>query len=223
MPDDPSPPAETQPAEIPLRDETIAGYLARLAARRPAPGGGAAAALHAGQAAALLGMVARYSTGEKYAAHADLIARITSVTDDLCATALTLAEDDARAFTAVTAAYKLPRATEEEKAARSAAIARSLAGAATPPSEVIGVTLRTVELAEELLPVGNRNVITDIAAAAEAARAAATTARINVEINLSGIKSPVVRAELTAAVARVDAVCARAEQITENVRKEITA
>ncbi len=223
MPSDPSPQDPSRRAERPLQDETVGGYLARLAARLPAPGGGAAAALHAAQAAALLGMVARYSTGEKYAAHADLIARITSVTDDLRATALNLAEDDARAFTAVTDAYKLPRGTDEDKAARSAAIARALAGAATPPCEVIGTTLRTVELAEELLPIGNRNVLTDVAAAAEAARAAATTARINVEINLTGIKDPVVRAQLIAAVARVDGICARAEQITASVRKEITA
>ncbi|GHH70003.1 formiminotransferase-cyclodeaminase [Streptomyces sulfonofaciens] len=218
MPHDPSP-----PAELPLRDETIGGFLGRLAARVPAPGGGASAALHAAQAAALLGMVARYSTGEKYAAHAGAVARITAASDDLCTTAVCLAEDDARAFTAVTDAYRLPRATPDEKAARSAAIARALAAAATPPAEVIGTALRTVELAEELLPAANRNVVTDVAAAAEAARAAATTARINVEINLSGIKDPLVRAELTEAVHRVDAIVARAEQITAAVRKEITA
>ncbi|WP_411142455.1 cyclodeaminase/cyclohydrolase family protein [Streptomyces sp. x-80] len=51
-----------------MRDEKISDFLARLADRLPAPGGGASAALHAAQAAALLGMVARYSTGEKYAA-----------------------------------------------------------------------------------------------------------------------------------------------------------
>lgn len=215
---DPSP-----PADLPLRDETVGGYLDRLAAKLPAPGGGAAAALHAAQAAALLGMVARYTTGAKYAAHAHAIARIASVTDDLRATALALAEDDARAFTAVTDAYRLPRGTDEEKAARSAAIARALAGAATPPCEVIGVALRAVELAEELLPIGNRNVLTDVAAAAEALRAAAVTAQINVEVNLTGIKAPVVRAELTAALGRVTGICTRAEQITAAVRKEINA
>ncbi|WP_255949417.1 cyclodeaminase/cyclohydrolase family protein [Streptomyces odontomachi] len=234
-------PHPSPPASLPLRDETVGGYLDRLAAKLPAPGGGAAAALHAAQAAALLGMVARYSTveradrrssaeggggrraGEKYAAHAHVIARIASITDDLRATALALAEDDARAFTAVTDAYRLPRGTDEEKAARSAAIARALAGAATPPHEVIGVALRTVELAEELLPIGNRNVLTDVAAAAEALRAAAVTAQINVEINLTGIKDPVVRTELTAAIARVDGIRARAEQVTAAVRKEISA
>ena len=133
-------------------------------------------------------MVARYSTGEKYDEHREAIERIIVETDELRATALRLAEEDEAAFTAVTEAYKLPRDTEEAKAARSAAIAKALVGAGRPPAEVIAVALTVVELAEELLPIGNRNVITDVAAATEAARAAATTARVNVEINLGGIK-----------------------------------
>ncbi|MFI6344909.1 cyclodeaminase/cyclohydrolase family protein [Streptomyces sp. NPDC050560] len=218
MPDEQPP-----PAELPLRDETVAGFLDRLAARVPAPGGGASAALHAAQAAALLAMVARYSTGPKYEAHAAAIARVTAAADELRDTALRLAEDDARAFTAVTTAYALPKATPEEKEARSGAIARALAGAAVPPADVIAAAARLTDLAEELLPVGNRNVITDVAAAAEAARAAATTARVNVEINLGGVRDPLVRDALIESVARVDALSERADRITAAVREEIAA
>ena len=89
-----------------MRDEKISDFLARLADRVPAPGGGTAAALHAAQAAALLGMVARYSTGGKYAEHQLTIERIITETDELRSTALQLAEGDAAAFTAVTDAYK---------------------------------------------------------------------------------------------------------------------
>ncbi|MEW1859460.1 cyclodeaminase/cyclohydrolase family protein [Streptomyces sp. NPDC088194] len=205
-----------------MQDQTIGGYLDRLAAREPAPGGGAAAALHAAQGAALLAMVARYTTGEKYAAHAAQVAAITAAADELRLRALELAQEDARAFTAVTDAYKLPRAEAEQKAARSLAIAGALAGAARPPADVIAVAARVVELAEELLPFGNPNVVTDIAAATEAARAAATTARVNVEINLGGIKDEAVRAELTTAIGGVDRLAARAHAVTEAVRKEIT-
>ncbi|MDP9841925.1 cyclodeaminase/cyclohydrolase family protein [Streptosporangium lutulentum] len=204
-----------------MRDEKISDFLNRLADRVPAPGGGASAALHAAQAAALLGMVARYSTGEKYADHRQAIERIIFETDELRATALRLAEDDATAFTAVTEAYKLPKDTEEAKAARSAAIAKALIGAGRPPAEVIAAALVAVELAEELLPIGNRNVITDIAAATEAARAAATTARVNVEINLGGMKDEKARAELAAEAAKVDDIAARAERVTAAVRREI--
>src|SRR6516164_8944346 len=73
-----------------MRDDTIAAYLDRLAARVPAPGGGAAAALHAAQAAALLAMVARYSDGERY--DAELMNRIVAEADELRADSLALAE-----------------------------------------------------------------------------------------------------------------------------------
>jgi formiminotetrahydrofolate cyclodeaminase len=205
-----------------IQDDTVGGYLERLAARVPAPGGGAAAALHAAQAAALLAMVARYSTGEKYAAHADAIARITAESDTLRGTALGLAASDAAAFTAVTDAYALPRGDDAQKAARSAAIARALVGAAQPPGAVVAVVRRLVALAEELLPIGNRNVVTDVAAAAEAARAAATTARVNVEVNLGGIKDPDARASLTASIADVDALSTRAAALTEAIRTTLT-
>jgi methenyltetrahydrofolate cyclohydrolase len=206
-----------------MRDETIDGFLGRLADRVPAPGGGASAALHAAQAAALLGMVARYSTGPRYAEHTERIERIIAETDRLRVLAVTLAEDDAAAFTAVTDAYKLPKGDPAEQAARSAAIAEALAGAARPPAEVVAVALAEVALAEELLPIGNRNVVTDVAAAAEAARAAATTARVNIEVNLGGIADPEVRAGLVAEAAGVDALVARAEQVTAAVRKEIAS
>lgn len=204
-----------------MRDETIAQFLDRLADRVPAPGGGASAALHAAQAAALLGMVARYTTGEKYAAHRAVIERIVLDSDRLREQALTLAERDAAAFTAVTNAYRLPKASDQEKTARSAAIAEALVGAARPPAEVIEAALDAVELAEALLPIGNPNVITDVAAAAEAARAAATTARVNVEINLGGIKDEKVRGALLAGTARVDEIATRADRITAAVREEI--
>lgn len=204
-----------------MQDQTIGGYLERLAAREPAPGGGAAAALHAAQGAALVAMVARYTTGEKYAAHAEQVAAITAAADELRSRALALVQEDARAFTAVTDAYKLPRADDEQKAARSRAIADALAGAARPPAEVIAVATEVVELAERILPFGNPNVVTDVAAATEAARAAATTARVNVEINLGGIKDDAVRAELASALTGVEALATRAHAVTEAVRKEI--
>jgi formiminotetrahydrofolate cyclodeaminase len=204
-----------------VHELTISGYLERLAAREPAPGGGAAAALHAAQGAALLGMVARYTTGEKYAAHAAEVAGITAESDQLRSRAMELAAEDAAAFTAVTDAYKLPRGDDAQKAARSGAIAAALAGAARPPAEVVAVAARIVALAEQLLPYGNPNVVTDIAAATDAARAAATTARINVEINLGGIKDTALRSELAAAVAGVDTVTVRADAVTAAVREGI--
>jgi methenyltetrahydrofolate cyclohydrolase len=201
-----------------MRTDTIETFLEQLAARVPAPGGGATAALHAAQAAALVAMVARYSDSAKYADHAEEIATITATADRLRQNALGLAEEDAAAFTAVTEAYRLPKGTPDEAAARSDAIARALVAAAHVPAIVVAVAEQVLGLAEQLLPIGKRNVISDVAAAAEAARAAATTARVNVEVNLGGIKDPGTWGELAAVVDTVDDLVLRAEKVTAAVR-----
>ena len=208
-----------------MRDETIEAFLGQLAARVPAPGGGATAALHAAQSAALVAMVARYSNGARY--DADLMDRIVTEADGLRDEALTLAEADAEAFGAVSAAYQRPKETAELLQARSAAIAEALIGAAGPPASVIRAALRLIELTAELLPAGNRNVITDVAAAAEAARAAAVTARVNIEVNLRGIRASAIRDsairdELTVTAAITDEIIARADEIVAAVRDEIS-
>lgn len=204
-----------------MSGQTIGGFLTKLAARTPAPGGGATAAVHAAQAAALVGMVARYSDGARFAEHTDEISQIVQASDRLKVEALRLAEADAAAFSAVADAYALPRSTEGEKAARATAIAVALREACAPPVAVIEAAAEVVSLTERILPIGNRNVITDVAAAAEAARAAATTARVNVEINLGGIKEAGVKAGLLASARRVDLVVERAEKVTAAVRAEL--
>jgi formiminotetrahydrofolate cyclodeaminase len=201
-----------------MRTDTIETFLAQLAARVPAPGGGATAGLHAAQAAALVAMVARYTDAAKYADHAEEIASITTTADRLREDALGLAEQDAAAFTAVTEAYRLPKETAEEATARSLAIAQSLVTAARVPAVVIDVAEQVLGLAERLLPIGNRNVISDVAAAAEAARAAATTARVNVEINLGGIKDAETWGQLAAVAGTVDDLVLRADKVTAAVR-----
>ena len=204
-----------------IRDEKIGDFLDQLAERVPAPGGGAAAALQAAQGAALLGMVARYTTGEKYAEHQVTIGRIITEVDELREIALRLAEADADAFLAVTDAYRLPRGTEQERADRAGAISQALANAAWPPAQVISVAGMVVDLAEALVVIGNRNVLSDVAAAAESARSAAATARVNVEINLAGITDEQASLEMIAETGKADGIIARAEQITASVRDQI--
>ena len=148
--------------------------------------------------------------------------RIVTEADGLREDALALAEADAEAFGAVAEAYRLPRETERGTPARSASISSALAGAARPPADVVRTALLLTSLAEELLPAGNRNMITDVAAAAEAARAAAVTARLIIEVNLKGITDPVLLDEFAATAAVADTVVARADQIVAAVRAEIS-
>ncbi len=206
-----------------MRDETIGDFLDRLADRVPAPGGGASAALQAAQGAALLAMVARFSTGEQYAEHQETIERIITEADELRSIALRLGEADAEAFAAVANAYKMPDSTDAERDERSEAITKALANATWPPAKLIGVAGMVVDLAGALVTIGNRNVISDVAGAVEAARAAAASARVNVEINLAGIKDPQTSLEMIADADKADDIIARAEQVTVAVREQIRA
>ncbi|WP_017615924.1 cyclodeaminase/cyclohydrolase family protein [Nocardiopsis salina] len=204
-----------------MRSDTVDTYLNELAARVPAPGGGAAGALHAAQGAALVGMVARYSNGSTRPEEATTVERVRESADTLRERALVLAEQDVSAFRGVSRAYRMPRSTPEEKGARSRAIAGSLSEAGRVPAEVVEVAARVADLAEHLRPLCNPNLVSDIAAAAEAARAAAATSRVNVEINLcSGAEIPN-RDELAGAVAATDDVLRRADETTEAVREQI--
>jgi formiminotetrahydrofolate cyclodeaminase len=202
-----------------MRDETIGSFLTRLAARSAAPGGGATGALHAAQAAALLAMVARFSDGPRY--DAETVGRVRAAADGLADEGVGLAVADSAAFEKVIAAYALPKDTSEAKAARSAAIADATAGAARPPADLMAASVRLVGLAEELLPVANKNVISDIAAAAAAIGAAAITAAANIEANLPGIKDQALAEELSATAALADGVTDRASRLITAVRQEI--
>lgn len=206
-----------------MRFSTIEDFLGQLADRVPAPGGGAVAALHAAQAASLLAMVARYSDGAKYERNEAAITHIRNRADQLRETCLELAEQDVAAFGTVSDAYGLPKDTQSDKAARRSSIAVALLTAAEPPAGVIVASAELIELAEQLTPMANPNVITDVGAAADATRAAATTARLNVEINLAGIVDPPARQRFLDMVASVDDVARRADHVHRVVRSMISS
>jgi methenyltetrahydrofolate cyclohydrolase len=208
---------------VPLRDEKIGDFLDRLADRVPAPGGGAAAAVHAALGAALLGMVSRYSMGERYAGQEETIGRVTAEADELRDIALRLAEADEAAFGAVAQAYGLPRSTEEDRVTRSAAIARALVDAAWPQAKLISIAGMVVDLAGVLADIGNRSLLSDVGAAAEAARAAAATARTSIEINLAGITDEQASLEMISETGKAEEVITRAEKLAAAVREQIRA
>lgn len=203
--------------------DTIDNYLQRLAARQPTPGGGAAGALHAAQGAALIAMVARYSTGPKYADDAEDVERIIAATDGLIPAAVRIADDDEEAFAAVIAAYGLPGGSDDERTTRSRAVQAALARAAEPPRALIEVGEQVIALGHELAYIGNANVISDVAAAAEAARAAVATARITLDINIKAIKDTSLQDALHADVLRADRAIESADDLADRVRKRVLA
>jgi formiminotetrahydrofolate cyclodeaminase len=205
-----------------MRDVTIAGFLRDLAARSAAPGGGATAALHAAQAAALIVMVARYSDAPRY--DAAVVSRVLAAAGPLADEAVGLAEADGIAFGKVTDAYQLPRQTEQEKAARSAAIAGALGGAARPQAGLVTMSARLAGLARDLLPTANRNLIGDLLAAAASIQAAAQIAQVNIETSLPAVRgtAPALAAELEAVAADAATVIDQAGQVVTAIRAQVT-
>ncbi|MBF4997115.1 cyclodeaminase/cyclohydrolase family protein [Nocardia sp. BSTN01] len=197
-------------------ESTIGRYLDDLAAKIPAPGGGAVAALHAAQGAALVAMVARYTTRAKDADNRPAIDRIIAAADAARERALALADADATAFTAVGAAYKLPKDTDEQIAARKEAVASALLQAARVPAAVVAEADEVLSLAADLLPIGNPNVVTDIGAAADAARAAAASSQLNIAINVGSLGDHEAE-EFAPALQRIEEIFARADALHTDV------
>ncbi|RDI67638.1 cyclodeaminase/cyclohydrolase family protein [Nocardia pseudobrasiliensis] len=200
---------------------TIGRYLDDLAAKIPAPGGGAVAALHAAQGAALVAMVARYTTRAKDADNRPVIDRIIAAADVARERSLALADADAAAFTAVGAAYKLPKDSDTERAAREQAIAEALLQAARVPAAVVAEADEILSLAADLLPIGNPNVVTDIGAAADAARSAAASSQLNIAINVASL-SDHHGAEFAPVLKRIEEILARADALHDDVVAAIT-
>ena len=201
-----------------LPRQSMGDFLGELAARLPAPGAGAVAAVEAALAASLLAMVGRFTTAEE---HASVVRGIVAGADSRRGASLTAAADDETAFSAVTDAMKLPRGTDEERASRRRAMEAAQVAAARPPRTVLGIAAELVSLAEQVLPVANRNLLSDVAAATAAARAAATTALLAVETNLAGLDDETASADLASADDLAAEVTRRADAVEVAVREEL--
>lgn len=171
-----------------FRDLPLASFVERLASAEPVPGGGSAAAVGAALAAGLVAMVASLSTGrEAYAAHGPLHERAMAEGRRLADTCLALADEDAAAYAAYAAALRLPRASDEEKAARTAAIRAAARGACEAPHRTAEACAEIAALAEALAGRSNRNASSDLAVAAMLAVAGVRAAAANVEVNLPAV------------------------------------
>jgi formiminotetrahydrofolate cyclodeaminase len=164
-------------------------FLSELASSSPVPGGGSVAGFEIAMGAALLVMVSDLTLGrEKYAEVESQVTRIRALAESHQATARSLVDADAAAFGRVASAIKLPRGTDDEKAARRDAVQQALKGAVEPPLESMKSAHALMTLAVELAPIGNANAISDVGSAALALDAGYYAAKLNVEINLASIK-----------------------------------
>ena len=168
---------------------TCGTFLEELASKAPTPGGGAASALCGAVAAALTAMLGNLTAGKAGSEANDKMAlEIIIAADKLRLELAQLADDDAAVFNKFMEAYKMPKATDTEKAMRTAAIGQAAIAAAEVPMQIAEKSMDVLHLARKLIVFGNPNAISDGTVSAIVARAALRSALYNVKINLGLIK-----------------------------------
>jgi formiminotetrahydrofolate cyclodeaminase len=178
-------------------DHRIGDWLGVLASDSATPGGGAVAAVSGAAGAALLAMTARLTIGREGFTDLDprmqdLIARA-----DLARTRfLELADEDAHAFDGVMQAFKMPKETDEQRAARSDAIQQGYVEAASVPLEIARMAIELLPLAEDATALGNPQASSDGYSGAIELYAAVGCALANVQINASSLKDEATRNDL---------------------------
>ena len=196
----------------------VAELIAALRSSNPTPGGGSASALAGSAGAALLAMVAAMPKNRaSSSAEAERLQSAAARCGTLSETLLDLVDRDSEAYDAVVAAYRLPKSSEEERAARKAAIQSAMRTAAETPLETMRRVGEAVALAPAVAQFGNANAASDVEVALELLGAAQRGARANVEINLGAIADgdfvSGVRQELTGIDERCAASSAAARQV----------
>ncbi len=179
-----------------LREMSLEKFTEVLASGAPTPGGGCASALSGALAASLAAMVARTTAGsKKFADRAEQMNEIATEAYRLRGEFLELVDEDARAFDQVMAAFRAPKETPEQQAARSEAILQAYKTAVEPPMKVCTRSLRVLELALQVAERGNPSAASDAGVGALLAATALEGGALNVQINLCAIKDEAFRAD----------------------------
>lgn len=124
-----------------------------------------------------------------------LLADATRALVPLSARLVELADTDSEAFEQVMAAYRLPKGTEDEKAARASVIQRALWRATEVPLETLRVCADALEYGPVVARCGNPTAASDVGVGVRLLEAAAGGAEANVRINLNGIRDEALKAD----------------------------
>ena len=189
-----------------LVDMTCSAFAEETASESPAPGGGSISAYMGALGAALGTMVANLSShkagwDERWEEFSDYAERGQALMAEL----LHLVDEDTEAFNRIMAVFAMPKATDEEKAARSAALQSATLYATQVPLKTMKAALRVFEIVKAMADIGNPNSVSDAGVGALAARSAVLGAQLNVKINAAGLKDRATAETLTAEAEQIAA------------------
>lgn len=198
-----------------FQEMSLSQFSEVLASGQPTPGGGCASALAGALAASLAAMVARVTAGsKKFADRAERMSEIVHEADRLRSEFLALVDEDARAFDHVMAAFRMPKETPEQQAARSQAIQQAYKAAVDPPMKVCTRSLRVLEMALQVAEQGTPSAASDAGVGALLATTALEGGVLNVQINLGSITDEAFRG---AQEESVRAAQSRGQALRDNV------
>ena len=204
-----------------LAELKTAEFVDLLASDAPAPGGGSAAALEGALGAALTAMVCGLTVGKKkYAEFQELAESAQAKATDLKARFVDVMDRDTEAFNVVSAAFGMPKATDEEKAARSAAIQKGLEGCTKTPFEMMELAVETLELTASILGKSNDSAASDLGVSALSLRAAIQGAWLNVLINIGSLKDTALAEDYRA---KGEALLAKALPLADEIYSTIVS
>jgi formiminotetrahydrofolate cyclodeaminase len=198
-----------------ITQRSVETFLDELAGAAPTPGGGSAAAIIGAMGAALLSMVCNVTLGKKgqEAVESDMKA-VRDESERLRARLTAMVAEDIAAFDGLMAAYRLPKASDEEKSRRAGAIQSNLRAATETPLACARACAEVVVLARRVAEKGFAGVISDAGVGVLAANSALRSAALNVYINAPSLKD---RAYAAAATTEVETLIERCERESEAV------
>jgi glutamate formiminotransferase/formiminotetrahydrofolate cyclodeaminase len=172
-----------------LTDYTLSGFTEELSSDSPAPGGGSAAAYAGALAAALGSMVANLSAHKKgWEDRHEYFVEWANKGQEARKKLLHFVDEDTSAFNSLMDAFRLPKTSDADKKARSAAIQKATIRAIESPLNIMRVSFEQFALLEAMTNEGNPNSVSDAGVGASCALAAVEGGWLNVMINLSGLK-----------------------------------
>jgi len=202
-----------------LAQMTVEGFTRETASESAAPGGGSVSACMGAFGAALATMVANLSAHKRgWDARWKEFSDVAEEGQKLVNELLALIDEDTAAFNRIMDCFSMPKGTDEEKAARDAAIEAATLYAAQVPLRTMEAALKALPLALQMAQKGNPASASDAGVAALAAVAGIKGARLNVRINCAGLKD---KAPAQPLLERADAIVAEAVQLEAQVLSQV--